>query len=435
MQSNLSHSQAPGKSRRDPRLDFFRGIAMLIILVAHIQWNSWSLWIPARFGPSDAAEMFVFCSGYAAAIAFGGTFVNIGFWMGVRRIALRCWQVYWAHLGLFFAIAAITVVANDLFGTERWNYLGVLNLEPFFDDPQQQLVGLFTLTYVPNYFDILPMYLVILAMIPLVMLLQRLHLAAAIAFCLLLYAATWAFNLNLPAEPFSDRVWFFNPFGWQVVFFTGFMLSRGWIRPPAYRPWLLALAAAYVLVMIPISRWQIYMQVPVLKEAHDWLWLRHWDQGGIFKTNQHPLRWLHLLALAYLALWLLHGREHLLESAPARVIIKVGQQALATFMASMALAWMLSIALDQLSGEGITTGSRYRPARDPLAVAAANIFGLAAIIGVAYMVDWYKRQPWRRAGQAPREPRVAASPAAPAGSPAPPAAALAGAAPGATARR
>ncbi|HRY23084.1 MAG: OpgC domain-containing protein [Geminicoccaceae bacterium] len=416
MSSKVAHSQGPGKSRRDPRLDFFRGIAMLIILVAHIQWNSWSLWIPARFGPSDAAEMFVFCSGYAAAIAFGGTFVTAGFWMGVRRIALRCWQVYWAHLGLFFTVAAITVVANELFGTPRWNYLGVLNLEPFFDDTQTQLVGLFTLTYVPNYFDILPMYLVILAMIPLVMLLHRLHLAAAIAFCILLYVATWVFNLNLPAEPFSDRVWFFNPFGWQIVFFTGFMLSRGWVRPPPYRPWLLALAAGYVLVMIPISRWQIYMQVPALEAVHDWLWLKDWEQGGIFKTNQHPLRWLHLLALAYLALWVLRGREHWLDTAPCRVIIKVGQQALATFMTSMALAWILSIALDQLGGEGTTFAGKYRPGREPLSVAAANIFGLAAIIGVAYMVDWYKREPWRRVGQAPAQSvsgsRAAAQPAA-----------------------
>ncbi|MEZ5861640.1 MAG: OpgC domain-containing protein, partial [Geminicoccaceae bacterium] len=110
------------------------------------------------------------------------------------------------------------------------------------------------------------------------------------------------------------------------------------------------------------------------------------------------------------------GREHWLETAPCRVIIKVGQQALATFMASMALAWMLSIALDQVSGEGTTYMGKYRPAREPLAVAAANIFGLAAIIGVAYMVDWYKREPWRRVGQAPAQSvsgsRAAAQPAA-----------------------
>ena len=59
--------QAP--RTRDLRLDFFRGIGMFIILIAHITDNPWTLWIPARFGFSDATEMFVFCSGMASAIA------------------------------------------------------------------------------------------------------------------------------------------------------------------------------------------------------------------------------------------------------------------------------------------------------------------------------------------------------------------------------
>src|SRR3546814_8321500 len=54
-------SRQPGV--RDPRLDFFRGVAMLIIFVAHVPDNPWAGFIPARFGWSDATEMFVFCSG------------------------------------------------------------------------------------------------------------------------------------------------------------------------------------------------------------------------------------------------------------------------------------------------------------------------------------------------------------------------------------
>src|SRR3546814_19245199 len=48
---------------RSPRRDFFRGVAMLIIFVAHVPDNPWAGFIPARFGWSDATEMFVFCSG------------------------------------------------------------------------------------------------------------------------------------------------------------------------------------------------------------------------------------------------------------------------------------------------------------------------------------------------------------------------------------
>lgn len=388
-----TQTQAQGKRARDPRLDFFRGIAMLIIMVAHIQWNPWASWIPATFGPSDAAEMFVLCSGYAAAIAFGGTFVKAGFWPGVARILMRCWQIYWAHIGLFLAITAITVLAQGWFGTDQNNYIGKLNLTPFLDDTASQLVGLFTLTYVPNYFDILPMYLVMLLMAPIVMALHRLHPWAAIGFCVGLYCLAWGFNLNFPAEPWSARPWFFNPLCWQLLFFTAFMLARGWIVPPPFDTRLLLLAAGYVLLMIPISRWQIYEQVPALKAIHDWLWLRGHPQAGIFKTNLHPLRFLHIMALTYLALWLLKGREHRLLDWPWRVICKVGQQALATFLAGMTLSWILTIALDQLG-------------RDTLTVALVNLLGLATVIAVAYVVAWYKGEPWRDA----RRPRATPPP-------------------------
>ena len=93
---------------RDPRLDFYRGIAMFIILVAHIPGNSWTGWIPARFGFSDATEIFVFCSGMASAIAFGGAFARRGWWLGTARVLFRCWQVYWAHICLFFFTAMTT---------------------------------------------------------------------------------------------------------------------------------------------------------------------------------------------------------------------------------------------------------------------------------------------------------------------------------------
>ena len=71
---------------RDLRLDFFRGIAMFIILMAHTPGNFLTSWIPARWGFSDATEMFVFCSGMASAIAFGGAFQRSGWLLGTARV-------------------------------------------------------------------------------------------------------------------------------------------------------------------------------------------------------------------------------------------------------------------------------------------------------------------------------------------------------------
>src|SRR5271166_6191548 len=101
----------PAARARDLRLDFFRGLAMLIIFVAHVPGNSWTEYIPARFGFSSSAEMFVFCSGCASALAFGSVFARCGWRIGIVRIAYRIWQLYWAHIGLFLVLASISISA------------------------------------------------------------------------------------------------------------------------------------------------------------------------------------------------------------------------------------------------------------------------------------------------------------------------------------
>src|SRR6202166_2548917 len=56
---------------RDLRLDLFRGIGLWLIFLDHIPFNVVS-WITIRnYGFSDAAEMFVFISGYTAGFVYG----------------------------------------------------------------------------------------------------------------------------------------------------------------------------------------------------------------------------------------------------------------------------------------------------------------------------------------------------------------------------
>ena len=46
---------------------------------------------------------------------------------------------------------------------DETDYVEALYLQHFFAEPRQGIAHLVTLTYVPNYFDILPMYIVVLA--------------------------------------------------------------------------------------------------------------------------------------------------------------------------------------------------------------------------------------------------------------------------------
>lgn len=267
------------KKVRDPRLDFFRGLGMFIIFVAHTPMNPLTKWIPARFGFSDATEIFVFCSGMASAIAFGAVFDRHGWLIGAARVAHRVWQVYWAQIVVFFVIAGLVAYLDSLAFAER-SFVDGLNLARFFEDPATNLLGLLTLTYVPNYFDILPMYIVILAMMPLVMALAHFSPRAAIVGCLLLWAAVsqpWIAvldvpvfqGLNLPAEPWSERTWFFNPFAWQLIFFTGFAFMRGWIPAPPVRRELVWLSIAVVIAAFFLHHRFVLDNVPAqIGRAH-----------------------------------------------------------------------------------------------------------------------------------------------------------------------
>jgi hypothetical protein len=370
---------------RDPRLDFFRGLGMFIILIAHVPGNPWTLWIPARFGFSDATEIFVFCSGMASALAFGGVFARAGWAMGAVRIAYRIWQVYWVHLGVFFVTLAL-VLAIDRTGLFPQSEVRGLNLHRFLNDPGPNLIGLMTLTYVPNYFDILPMYLVILALIPGMMALARLDVRLAILSSLALWLAAGA-GLRLPAEawfdPPSARPWFFNPFAWQLVFFAGFALMSGWVPAPPVRRWLVGLALAVAVLSVPFA-WHGIIGLSEFVRG----WRADWE-GLISKTNMGPLRFLHFLALAYLA-WVAVGaggvrlRQGGWVGAVVGVVSGVGQQSLAVFAASMVLARLLGAILG-LAGGGA------------LAALAVNLAGFALIIWVARLVAFFKSEPWRAA--------------------------------------
>jgi hypothetical protein len=360
---------------RDLRLDFFRGLALLIIFVAHVPNNWLAPYRPGCFGFSDSADIFVFVSGWAAAYAYGGAFAKAGFIAGCARVLRRCAQLYAGHLGLFFSVAALCVAGNRFLETGV-DYINLLNLSYFFDHAEDALVWLFTLTYVPNYFDILPMYLVCLAMLPPFILLSRLHPVPVALVSIALYSSVYLFGLNLPAEIAFERPWFFNPFAWQFLFYTGFFIGAGWLKTPPSSVWLAVLSAVFIVMSIPFGHYPTYSRVAWMED-----FVAHADPL-ISKTNLGILRLLHFLCLAYLAGFFLRGKERMLESSFASPLIKTGQQPLPVFLTGMFLSYLTGMVLDVLG-------------RDWLSTSLTNAGGILALVAVAYLSAWFKSQPWR----------------------------------------
>lgn len=366
------------KRPRDERLDVFRGLTMLIIFVAHLPQNSWNAWIPARFGFSSGAELFVFCSGIASALAFGGVFVRRGLALGTARIAYRIWQVYWAQIGLVLALIALAAGLDRLFGVAEL----AQQFPPLLVDPANALLGIATLTWQPDYLDILPMYLVILALVPAMMLARRLHAALPFLITAALYAIVWTTGLNLPGNPWNGAGWFLNPFAWQFIFFIGFFIGMKWLPVPRLGDRRLMLAAAlFLLLSVPLSFWGILEHWPAAQAVRDLLIPVN------EKTDLHILRVLHFLALAYLVLSLIEPWRDRLDRGTGHLLILIGRQSLAAFLASAVLARLLGAVADMAG-------------RSEPVVALLNLTGFALILAAAIVVGWFKRAPW--ADQAPK---------------------------------
>lgn len=317
---------------------------MFIILYAHIPNGEWVNWIPARFGFSDATEIFVCCSGFASAYAFGAAFVKAGWRIGATRIAYRVWQVYWVHVGVFIAIVAMLGAIDARLGTA---FLGEeLNLAPFLANPGGLMGHFLTLTYVPNFFDILPMYLVILALVPLMMALAQWSLKAVAAVSVALWLAANLHFLDLPAEPWSDRGWFFDPFAWQLVFFTGFAFAMRWLPAPPRDRRLMTAAIVVLALVAPFSCQDGFAcyagwgHVQWLADVGDAI-----PFGLRSKTYEGVLRYGHFLALAYVAFCLVGENGRNLRGWFVEAMMRVGRQTLAAFVTGLILAQLIGVIL------------------------------------------------------------------------------------------
>jgi hypothetical protein len=381
-------SEARSSRARDPRLDFFRGLGMCIILVAHIPWNPWTNWIPARFGFSDAADMFVFCSGMASALAFGRVYRRDGWSAGTLRILRRMGQVHAAHVLVFVTVLLIALWLDQTLGVDHY-VREELNLQPVVDRPVEHFLDLVTLRYVPNYFDILPMYCVVLAMVPVMVALAGRHVAWAAALSVALWIGAQLGWLSLTADAETGRTWFFNPFAWQLLFFTGFAFGAGWIAAPRPDGRLVAAAILIVLVGVPLgcqAEFPCYAgfgHVPLLGEIHDGL------GPFISKPDLGALRYAHFLATAYLAVLAAGEAGRRLTGPASKAMRMIGRQTLAVFLAGLVAAQLLGAALDVLG-------------RSAGIVAAVNLAGLGLLLAVAGL-----RTQVRRRGEMSAPRRVA----------------------------
>lgn len=195
-------------------IDFWRGIALMEILVNHIPGNSLSRFTHRQYGWSDAAEALIFLAGLAFAMRCGNGAPSGKIWpSGEWR---RTFNIYIWHVVFSLILMGVYYVAylNGQSAILSDNRTTPLHAETF--------AGVLLLSHQLRYFDILPLYIVLFAAGPLIVWLARRSLGALLCSSLALYAATRILGFGLPAWP-GTGVWYFNPFAWQALFVIGYV--------------------------------------------------------------------------------------------------------------------------------------------------------------------------------------------------------------------
>ncbi|MEI8145896.1 MAG: OpgC domain-containing protein [Alphaproteobacteria bacterium] len=361
---------------RDTRVDLFRGLALIVIFIDHVAGNVLSRVTPSAMGLSDAAEYFVLLAGYSAALAYGTAFNRDGIVQGSAQVVARIWKLYMAHLGLFlFMAVAVAFMATKFGNPLYYEHVAIL---PFFQDPATALVQIASLMFLPNYLDILPLYIVLLALLPALWGLARIAPMLALLASGGLYAAAWSLDLTLPNLA-TGGTWFFNPFAWQFLFTVGLVAGHATLsglRLSASRLLFVGAVAFLAFGLINAAPWTALPGLDALALPDGW-------RIEADKTNLSPWRLVHALALAYVVARLVPVNAAWLESTPARLFTEAGKHSLPLF----GLGVILSL---------LGTFVFFEVGRDWTMQFAVNIFGIGALLTAARVLSWYRTAVERR---------------------------------------
>jgi len=273
-------------------VDFWRGFALVSIFINHIPGIYFERFTHRNYSISDSAELFVFLAGWSLGLLVASSSKSgNGASLLAFRLGGRSLQIYAAHIlisGLALALLAGAALLMENPLLLEWH-----NAAAFFQDPAHTQIGIVLLTHQLGYFDILPLYVVLMLVAPAFVVIDRFARPFLVPFSLVVYFTAIVIAFTPPTWPVEGQ-WFFNPFTWQAIFVLGFALSRDegigrfvrcnitvlrWIVAP------IVLLATYV--------WLFLLPDPTKLPEPKLLFL----QAKGFMT---PIRLLHFVALAAL---------------------------------------------------------------------------------------------------------------------------------------
>lgn len=332
--SKAAAPTAPVKSKRDPRIDVLRGLALIIIFIDHVPENLYSFYTMRMYGFADAAEAFVLISGISAGLAYSGRFVAGSLMETARRIWRRAGTIYGAHMFSTLAVLALATPFLVRFGMEEFAELNGLSW--LWEQPLATISGSALLTYQVSYFNILPLYILLFAALPALLFLGMRSIGLMLSVSAAIWLVARYFEIRLPAYP-ADWAWYFNPFCWQLLFAVGLAIGIAARRGKALAAFHPALYAAAIGFVIYALWWRLSGEYnfPFPAIMPDFI-------ADTSKERLGLPRIAHILALTYIVVYM-PGLRRFLSLPLFEPINVMGRASLATFVTGSLTAFALQI--------------------------------------------------------------------------------------------
>jgi hypothetical protein len=357
---------------RDLRLDFFRGIALIFIFIDHIPENILSYFTIQAVEFFDAAEVFIFISGYTAALVYGQILVSQGGFYAAARVLGRAWQLYIAHIFLFVMFIAEVSYTVTTFNNPMYN--DEMRVGDFLDEPHVAIVKALLLQFQPTFLDILPLYILLLVIFPAVLLGLRWRPLIVLIPSLLLYLVVQVTNVSVPAYP-EGHVWYFNPLAWQFLFISGAALGFPARHDQRWSRWARALFPLAVLVIAAGFVIKLSWSIHGIWDPFPGLLLK--ELWPVNKNNLSPIRIVPFFAAVAVVAAVVPADAAALRSRLAKPLLLCGQQSLEIFCLGILLSALGHFVL-----------SEYNSAIGTQLV--VNLVGILVMCLTARMLDWYK---------------------------------------------
>lgn len=326
-------------SSRDLRIDFLRGLSLIIIAINHLeQYLDFKLlryFTFQTFGISDAACLFVMTSGYL----YGSIYIKNYHLYGILHIFKKSWQRA-AKIYGFYLISSILIIVIHSLMIQFYD----LSQSPIKDMQilLNQLRGTFwnmiLLKDAPNMLGILPLYILFLLVMPGVLGFMDYNFKYAWFLMVSIYILAQVFHFY----DISFNLWFihhsFNPYAWQLLFFTG--MSLGYLKqnqrviPRISLPYKIVLGFCLLMVGL-LNKW-----LPVF--AH-WGWVQLKSNYPYYipltyKSDLGPILFLHFMLLALFIFQLIPSKNHIFwKSRWIEPIVICGQFPLHVYIAGLIL--------------------------------------------------------------------------------------------------